>query len=189
MSRSRSRSNRRQVTPPRIPERSEKRLGVLGYAGRLIVGLSTVFGLITGIQYFRCNLAIEPDFSINPTKPLSTEFRFKNASQFTLYNVRFSCRILALEAPGFSMRNSHLHDLDTLPPADQIASGESATRVCPFDLLFGGPAMTGFTKANLLVEASYRPSFSPFRTGSLEHFVGVLDSSGIVHWSHEPSPR
>lgn len=180
----------RRAAPPRTEETPPSRQVLVAkepwrrgtlVLGRILVGSATVLGIVSGLIVLRSDVSIDPDISLSPPNPFATYFRFQNRSPFSINDVDTACLVMEAYAPEIQLtaRGDYVYDPT---PSISLNVGESVSRPC----LFFSKSRLHFTEANVIMKTTYRPVGWPFRRATLERFVGVIDGSGIVRWTHQP---
>jgi hypothetical protein len=175
----------------RLKKRLEKETPKVSLARRLlknvwaVVGVAALLlGLLRTLLAFLPHVSIEPQITLNPVNPYTTQFNIKNETIFDVHHVNAVCwpRNMASEN-GFSvvsfgpLPNVH-HEIPLL------GAGLSSTVDCP-PVLGGIGSYSGtVADANLEILVSYRPSWWPFQREERYPFATRVDVKGAVHWVH-----
>ena len=148
---------------------------------KIIVGVSSVVGLIGGLMFFASRVTVSSLSPLNRNDPFSTPFSISNDGVFPIYDVKFHCYFKDIAFPegggfsGFSVE-------ETVPPIQIIEAGEKATYKC----LLSVPNASSGSQADIYVVASYQPKFLPYRTEKPYRFVMQQGSDKQWYWFGQP---
>jgi hypothetical protein len=149
---------------------------------KIIVGASSVVGLIGGLMYFAARVTVSSLTPLNPTDPFSTPFSISNDGAFSIYDVEFSCSLNDVKFPnGGGMSNLSVGGYG-LPPIKVIEAGEKATYQC----LIGSQETPKGSQADIHVVVSYQPKFIPCRIDKPYRFVMKQGSDKQWYWFQQP---
>ena len=152
-----------------------------------MVGIvALLVGLVSSLVVFRPHVSIEPQISLNPVNPYTTQFNIKNESSvFDVHDIDAVCWPRNMEsANGFSvvslgpLANVH-HKIRVL------GAGLSSTVDCPPVIGGIGSYSGAVTEAELEILVSYRAAWWwPFLREERYPFAARRDVQGAVHWVH-----
>jgi hypothetical protein len=141
--------------------------------------------LLGGYAIFRPHISVEPQITLNPVDPYTTQFNLKNENaMFSIYNVDAVCWPRNMDSGnGFSVVS-----LGPLPNVHHeialLESGASSTVDCPSAIGGLGRWSGAVLNADLELVISYRQSWWPFAREERYPFAARRDTQGSVHWVH-----
>jgi hypothetical protein len=148
-------------------------------ASLLLTGLA----LIGYYARFRPNVSVDPERSLNPGDPFSTQFSVKNDSPvFSVKDFHPSCyTIRVITDHNFAMLG--LPPLPT-PSIHLLEPGQKTTITCQGWVGSLGSGAGNVVTALIEIDVSYKQDWWPFRSTQRFPLKGVIDSQKIVYWTH-----
>jgi hypothetical protein len=149
----------------------------------LVVAVGVVLGYAS---YLNSQLLVDPLAPLDPTKPFSTLFTVANKGHLAVHSVEYSCFLQSAHDTGGGLRK----DLLIVPPDNRIEiirSEKKATISCTFvdQSVAGFPVID----ADIIINLSFRPGFSPIRKKEAFRFVTAQAVDGKLPMIPQPVPE
>jgi hypothetical protein len=151
--------------------------------GLIFAGITALITVLTGYEMLQVHVALEPDGLLNPGDPFSTEFSITNESGiFAVHDLTSSCYTIDVETTHHvGVMGIGRTSLRTIPTIEPRAS---STIQCPAWIGGYGAGAGDVTKAEIEMDISYRPGWSPLHKNERYPFIGMPDVQKTVHWMH-----
>jgi hypothetical protein len=161
-----------------------KRIG-RGILGKTVWLIGAGLVLLGGYAVARPHVSVEPNLSLNPVDPYTTQFTVRNENSiFEVHAIHCVCWPRRMESGhGFSVLSFAplpymQHTIPTLGP------GISSTVDCPSAIGGLGRWSGEVEDAELEIVVSYNQSWWPFGVTERNAFTAKKDSQHGVHWVH-----
>jgi hypothetical protein len=170
----------------------EHRKKLIGWGGKIMTGLVTLFGVYTGFIGLQSRISISSDSAIDPSNIFTAPFIVSNDGSLDLHNVSSRCLPIKVLSPSTGativsqgpypeklggMQYPSMH-VDLIPPTGKH------TFTCPMPF-----TKTGITSAEIIISVSYRPSWWPWEHQVHKRFMTAHGDDKPTRWYEEPMPK
>jgi hypothetical protein len=144
---------------------------------KVTIAISAALGLVSQVYFFTWRLSVAPGPTLKDSNPFTSMFVLQNDGQFSLYAIQFSCTSNTVKTANHIQFERMLGSTQSYDVAELAANDRTSTP-CFVGYESSGPVLS----ADITLNVSYRPSFSPFRRSKHFRFTATRKDDGTYAW-------